>query len=59
MWYNVVMDADNDLPDCEWVERLIALRLDAEELAASLVELEEDMRHGQNVARVQIVDRED
>lgn len=39
--------------DCEWVERLTAFRVEMEDWLARIRELEDDMRHDQNVARVE------
>jgi len=57
MWYNGIVD-DNDNVDCEIVERLTALIIELAEWLASLRELEEDLRHGNNLARVREIDEE-
>jgi hypothetical protein len=41
----------NPATDSEYIERLTILRLDLEELLARLTELEDDVRHDENVAR--------
>ena len=44
--------SDERPADTEYTERVTMLRLEMEELVARLCELEDDMRHDDNVARV-------
>lgn len=54
VWYTVGVGAQGQgaVIDQEFITRLLALQLDAEELAASLCELQLDMQHQLNVETI-------